>query len=117
MEKRGAILTVLITLIVILGSALGIAIHQENFDPEYLLQFVWGTSAGAAFIGYMFRGGASTGGDVLDHEAVSATSMNRDGYLEADASDAQSGMAFGWLIMIPSLVIFGICLATLLLVY
>ena len=70
-----------------------VAIHQNSSDPEHLLQFVWGTSAATALVGHIFRGGASTGGGVIETEAVIATSMNRDGYIDTDSSDAQSGIA------------------------
>jgi hypothetical protein len=110
---KNAIITVLITWALIIVIAVGIAIYRHDASVKSALEYVWGTSFAFALLGLLFRGGAAKGDTVERTEGVVVSSPNREGYLEADNSDAICGFAFGTTVMLSALIVFGGSLAIL----
>lgn len=114
---KNAIITALITWGLIIAIAVGIAIYRHDVSMKSALEYVWGTSFAFALIGFLLRGGAAKGDTVERTEGVAVSSLNREGYLEADSSDAVRGFAFGTIVMLSALAVFGVSLATLYFTY
>jgi len=104
---KNAIITALITWALIVGIAVGIAVYRQDVSVKSALEYIWGISFAFAVIGFLLRGGAATGDTVERTEGVVRSSYNREGYLEADGVDAVRGFAFGTIVMLSSLTVFG----------
>lgn len=110
---KHAIITALVTWTLIAGVALGIAFYRHDVSVKSLLEYLWGISFAAAFLGLLFRGGAAKGDTVERTEGVLMSTQNRDGYIQADNDDAVRGFAFGTVVMLSALIVFGGSLAAL----
>ncbi len=110
---KNAILTALITWVLIISTAAGIELYRQEVSVKSFLEYVWGISFAFALVGFLLRGGAATGDTVERTEGVVRSSYNREGYLEADGVDALRGFAFGTVVMLSALVAFGGSLAVL----
>ena len=110
---KHAIITALATLGLIVLIALGIAVYRHDVGVQSLFECIWGTSFGFALLGLLARSGAATGDTVVRTEAIDRTTQNREGYYQADGADAQTGFAFGTVVMLSALVVFGASLAVL----
>jgi hypothetical protein len=110
---KNAIVTALITWALIIAIAVGIAMYRQDVSVKSALEYIWGTSFAFAVIGFLLRGGAAMGDTVERTEGVVRSSYNREGYLEEDSADAVRGFAFGTIVMLSALTVFGGSLAVL----
>lgn len=110
---KNAIITALVTWALIIAIAVGVALYRHDVSMKGVLEYVWGTSFAFALLGLLFRSGAAKGDTIERTEGVVEASLDRDGYLKADSSDAIRGFAFGTIVMLSALLIFGASLAIL----
>ncbi|RXK55980.1 hypothetical protein ESB00_08915 [Oleiharenicola lentus] len=110
---KHALITALVTWLIILGAALGLAVHRNDVSVKSIIEYAWGVSFAVCILGVLFSSGASTGDTIERTEGVEKSSLNREGYRQADSQDAVVGIAFGTIVMISALLIFGGSLATL----
>lgn len=113
MRIKHAIITALITWALVIGVGVGVAVYRHDVSVKSLLEYVWGVSFAAAVLGFLFRSGAVTGDTVERTEGVVKSSQNREGFIRADNDDAILGFAFGTVVMISGLLLFGVSLAIL----
>lgn len=117
MRLKSAIIVALITWGVIFACALGIGLYRHDTSLKSLFEYVWGTSVAVVLIGILARSGAACGDNIQRTEGVHATSLNREGFIQADNEDAALGMAFGTVVLLAALVVFAGSLAILCLRY
>ena len=110
---KNAIITAMVTWVLIVVIAVGVAFYRHDVSVKSALEYIWGTSFAFALLGFLFRGGAAKGDAVERTEGVVVSSSNREGYLDADGSDALRGFAFGTIVMLSALTVFGGSLAIL----
>ena len=113
MHIKQAVITVLIVWALILVVAYGIAVVRHGLSVKGVIEQEWGISFAVAFIGFLFRAGALKGDTVERIEGAIRSSPNREGFNQADRQDATLGLAFGTVVMLAGLTVFGTSLATL----
>jgi hypothetical protein len=113
MIAKHIIITVLVSWLAIIVVAFGIAAYRHDVGIKSMLEYSWGVSAAVTAIGFFARGGAVTGSDVLRSEGVRDSSLNPEGYLEAESKDLVTGVAFGTIVMLAGLAVFITSLAFL----
>ncbi len=113
MLLKHAIATVAVTWFIIIASALGIAVYRSDLSTQSLIEYSWGVSFAVSMLGVLLQTGASRGDTVERTEGVAKSSLNRDGYQQADIDDAVVGYAFGTIVMTSALLIFASTLAIL----
>lgn len=110
---KNVIITALATWGLIVVIALGIAAYRHDVSVKSALEYIWGTSFAFAALGFLARGGAAKGDTIERTEGIEKSSLDREGYREADNADAARGFAFGTVVMLAALAVFGGTLATL----
>ncbi len=107
MLLKNVLITATVTWLIIFAAALGIAFYREDVNPQSIIEYVWGVSFAVSFLGFLFRSGASTGDTIQRTEGVENSSLSREGYRQVDGDDAVVGFAFGTIVMISGLLVFG----------
>lgn len=113
MLYKHAIITALSVVALILGTAAGVSLFRPDPSWRNWVEYTWFVSTAASIIGFYLWKGARTGPDIAGFETLSYTMENKDKYLDADNDDARVGMAFGTVVMLSSLLVFAVSLATL----
>ena len=113
MSYRDALITAVVTILLTLASGFGIAWYREKPTLLCWVESTWMISIAFAMVGWLCRKGAVTGDTVTRTEAVLNTSHNKGGVLDAENDDVRSGLAFGWVVMLSALFVFGVSLTIL----
>jgi hypothetical protein len=106
MLTKHLIATVLISWLAVSGMAFGITVYRHDVSLKSMLEYSWGISGAVTAIGFLARGGAATGTDLLRSEGARDSSWSPKGYLEAESKDLIAGFAFGTIVMFAGLVVF-----------
>jgi hypothetical protein len=113
MLSKHALNTALSVFGLIFGIALGISLYRHDPSWRNWVEYAWFVSIAASIIGFYLWKGARTGPDIAGFETESYTIPDKDKYRDADNDDARVGMAFGTVVMLSSLLVFAVTLATL----
>lgn len=114
---KNAILSALVTVALILTVALGIAFFRSDLTWTSWLEITWFVSMGSTFLGYLLRGSSASSSHPEMDMAMRKATLDPDTFEAIDNQDGLRGIAFGWVVMLSSLVVFGASLAILVNLY
>ena len=110
---KNAILTALTTILIICAISVGITLFRSDLNWTSWLETCWFVSMGFVFLGYLLRGGPPASRNMEMDLAIRQVTLDPKTFEEIDAQDAVRGVAFGWVVMLSSLAVFGLSLAIL----
>jgi hypothetical protein len=67
---KHALITALVTWLIILGAALGLAVHRNDVSVKSIIEYAWGVSFAVCILGVLFSSDASTGDTIERTEGV-----------------------------------------------